>query len=236
MGQRGPHPARPQAGQHHRHREVVGGHRPADRQGPIQGLLDQPGRLRLVGHPERGVEIRLEGKLAQQGQTERVDGADGDLAQPVPQRPPAVPFGRRSVRRAPELPDDAIAHLRRRLPRERDGEDIGRIDARPQQIDVARHEDRGLAGTRRGLEDDVVGRIGGERPRRRVVQGARRRMQAGRPPPGRALALLEQRKLALTRHRRSPSGTRWDSRRKHSDRARRDAPETARLRSRRPSR
>ena len=86
-------PARPQAGQHHRHREVVGGHRAADREGSVQGLLDQPGHLGLVGHPEPGVEVRLEGKLAQQGQAERIDGADGDLAQPVTQRPPAVPFG-----------------------------------------------------------------------------------------------------------------------------------------------
>ena len=55
-----------------------------------------------------------------------------------------------------KLAHDALAHLGRGLPRERDRQDVGRIDAALEQVDVARDEDRRLAGSRRRLENDVV--------------------------------------------------------------------------------
>ena len=55
-----------------------------------------------------------------------------------------------------ELAHDPLAHLGRGLPRERDREDVGRVDAALEQIDVARDEHRGLAGAGRRLEHDVV--------------------------------------------------------------------------------
>ena len=47
------------------------------------------GDLGLVGDREPRVEVGLERELAQQREAEGVDGADGDLAQPVAQGAPA---------------------------------------------------------------------------------------------------------------------------------------------------
>ena len=55
----------------------------------VERLLDQARDLGLVGHVEARVEVGLERKLAQQGQAERVDGADGDVVEAVAQLAPA---------------------------------------------------------------------------------------------------------------------------------------------------
>ena len=71
----------------------------ADVERAIQRLFHQPRHLRLVGHLEAGIEIRLERKLAQQRQAERVDRADGDVARALAHRRATIsdrrPLGRR---------------------------------------------------------------------------------------------------------------------------------------------
>ena len=64
--------------------------------------------------------------------------------------------GRRAQRR-----QDALAHLGGRLAREGHRQDVRRIDAGPQQVDVAIDEHARLAGAGRGLERDVEARIDG---------------------------------------------------------------------------
>ena len=81
-----------------------------------------------------------------------------------------------------QLANDALAHLGRRLPRERDRQDVGRIDARLEQIDVARDEHRRLPGAGRCLEHDVVARVDGER---RARSASRRAAPAGDGAAGR---------------------------------------------------
>ena len=58
-------------------------HRPIERRG------DEPRHLGLVGEIEGRIDVRLERELAQQRQAERVDGADGDVAEPIAQIQPA---------------------------------------------------------------------------------------------------------------------------------------------------
>ena len=60
-----------------------------DPQRLIERLLDEPRHLGLVGHVEPGIDVRLERKLAQQRQAERVDRADGDVAEPIAQLAPS---------------------------------------------------------------------------------------------------------------------------------------------------
>ena len=96
----------------------------------IERLLDQARHLGLVGHLEAGIEVGLERELAQQRQAERVDRADRDVAEAVAQSPPALPVSnseRAAARRSSS--DDPLAHLGRGLARERDREDVGRLDA-----------------------------------------------------------------------------------------------------------
>ena len=75
-----------------------------DPQRLIQRLFDKPRHLRLVGHLEPGIDVRLERKLAQQRQAERIDRADGDLAEPIAQLAPARLDRRRSAPRRPAAP------------------------------------------------------------------------------------------------------------------------------------
>ena len=64
-----------------------------------------------------------------------------------------------------QLAQDALAHLGRRLPRERDRQDVGRIDARLQQVDVPGDEHRCLPRAGGRLEHHVVAGIDGESAR-----------------------------------------------------------------------
>ena len=65
----------------------------------IDGVLGETRRLGLVGDGEAGGEAGLERELAQQRVAERVDGADGDVADAIAQRQPALAARRRSRRR-----------------------------------------------------------------------------------------------------------------------------------------
>ncbi len=134
----------------------------------VERSIDEPRHLRLVGHAEAGIEIGLERELAEQRQAEGVDGADLDVREPIANRRPARSIERVERCRLAQLADDPLAHLGGRLARERDREDVGRVDASGEQVHVARDEHAGLARPGRRLEHDVLRRIGGKRPRLRV--------------------------------------------------------------------
>ena len=138
------------------------------------------------------------GKLAQQRQAERVDRADGDVRRPIAQLAPACRRDLAARRALPQRGHDALAHLGGRLARERDGEDVRRIDAGAQQVDVAIDEHARLAGAGRRLERDVEAR---DRRRARGRRGRARRC-ATRPSP----ASVVERQQEVTRRRRSPCG------------------------------
>ena len=110
-----------------------------------------------------GIEVGLERKLAQQRQAERVDRADRDVAGPVAQLAPARRRNLAAGRRRAQRGDDPLAHLGGRLAREGDREDVRRVDAGTQQVDVAVDQHARLAGARRRLERDVEPRIDGAR-------------------------------------------------------------------------
>ena len=87
------------------------------------------GHFGLVGEIEGRIDVGLERKLAQQRQAERVDGADGDVAEPVAQLQPAPPIELRMLAGAtPQLANDPLAHLGGRLAGEGDREDVRRVD------------------------------------------------------------------------------------------------------------
>ena len=138
---------------------------------------------------------------------------------------------RRLLGGAPQLADDALAHLRRRLPRERDRQDVRRIDAARQQVHVARDEDARLARPGRRLEDDVVARDRARTraPRRRDPRSPAIAVASASPPNERHLIAS----LLITRRRRSPCGTRPGTRTSCRGTARRAGPGTRRARSRR---
>ena len=181
-----------QLGKHQRDRRILARHRPANPQRAIERLVGEAKRFGFVGHPEARIEPGLEGELAQQRQAERVDRADRDVGQVLPQQRPPARLDAALLGRAPERRQDALAHLGRRLARERDGQDVPRLDAGAHQVDVAVHQHARLARARRGLEDDVqarvdgIGAIGGVGqswptpvPKCRVPE--RRRREPGRP-------------------------------------------------------
>ena len=193
-------PVLAEVGQQQRDVLVVARPRPADAERVVERLLDEPRHLGFVGDVEARVEVGLERKLAQQREAEGVDGADGDVVEPVAQLAPArVVFGG-MFGGLPQRAQDALAHLGRRLPRERHRQDVPGIDARPQQVHVAVHQHARLPRAGRRLEDDVPGRV------HRITAGL------GVAQRGRA-ARRRQRRIAVgparvTRHGRSPSGTR----------------------------
>ena len=182
-----------------------------DSQRSVERLLDDPRHFGLVGHLEARIQIRFERELVQQRQAERVDGADRD-------RPPADRAGRSSApgrsptvcRGVSQLRDDALAHLGGSFSRERDRQDVGRIDARLHEVYVPRHQYRRLAGAGRGLEHDVVARIDGERASFSVRSV---RSRSPDSPIGEAASIEQhdrgpnERQLgAVSHHRRNPCG------------------------------
>ena len=192
---------------------VVGSGQPAaDVERAIERFLHQTRRLRLVRHLEAGIEIRLERKLAEQREAERIDGADGDVSRSLANVAPSIPVGSGHIRALADFLQNALAHLGRRLAREGDREDVGRLDATRQQIEVAVHEHMRLAGAGRGFEHDVVGGIDRarargvvDRPSSIVGEGSGGVFRCvSRENPSRPL--LERQ--PVRRHRRNPCGTR----------------------------
>ena len=178
-----------------------------DPQRLIERVFDEARHLRLVRQVEAGIEIGFERELPQQREAERVNRADRDVAQPVAELDPSGSIELGSGRRLAELAHDPLAHFGRGLPRERDREDVGRIDAALEQVDVARDEDRGLAGAGRGLEHDVVVGLDREAARARVgvgrdaagIVGQQRRLARPRRPAPRARPAGRRRATAETR-------------------------------------
>ena len=175
-------------------------------QGLIQGLLDQPRHLGLVRKVETRIQVGLERKFAQQRQAKGIDRADGNVAEPIAQVDPAGTIELRPRRGLTKLAHDALAHFCRGLPREGDCQDVGRIDAALQQIDVARDEHRHLPRSRGGFKDDVVRRIDGKGAR--VGIGVRRR---GRPLAQRHLALVPRAERLARRRARAAMTDRYSS-------------------------
>ena len=147
--------------EHQRHIVVVARDAAADPQRLVERLADQARHLGLVGEIEAGIDVGLERELAQQRQTERVDRRDRDVAEPLLQIAPASGVELRQAARLLQPIDDALPHLGGGLARERDREDVIRLDAGAQQVDVALDEHARLAGAGRRLEDDVLRRIDG---------------------------------------------------------------------------
>ena len=127
----------PDPGQQQRHAFVPRHERTEHLLCPVERLLHQPRRLGLVSDPEARVEIGLEWELTKERQTEGVDRRDLHVAQPVAQRGPAAAGGGRGRGRLAQLAQDPLAHLRRRFPSERHGENVRRIDPRAQQVQVS---------------------------------------------------------------------------------------------------
>jgi hypothetical protein len=117
--------------------------------------------------PGRG---RLQRELAQQRQAEGVDRAHGDVAGAIAQLAPARRGNLATLGRDAERRQDAVAHLGRGLAGEGHGEDVRRVHARLQQVEVAVHQHARLAGAGRGLERDVEARIDGPLARGAVAR------------------------------------------------------------------
>ena len=171
--QRGTGALRPQSGEEHGDAGVLPGQPRGNNQGAVDGLVGESGDLGLVRDPETGVEVRLQRKLPEQGQAEGVDGADRDLSQPVAQLAPAHAARRRLGSLTAQRADDSGAHLGRRLPGERDRQDVGRRDSRLQEPQIPLDQHGRLAGTGRGFQDHVVGRVRGELARGAVGKRVR---------------------------------------------------------------
>ena len=184
----------------------------------IERFVDETGHLCLIRDVEAGIEVRLQRKLAEQRQAEGVDGADGNLVDAVAQLTPASRRNLAALSRRAECRDNPLAHLGRGLACEGHGEDVRRIDAGAQQVDVAIDEHARLAGPRRRLERHVVARIDGALARLLVLVG--RLVDVERQP-------------RITRHRRNPSGTPMGTRSRSRSAPRADAAGTRRARSRR---
>ena len=150
--------------EHQRHRRVGACDPAARAERGIERLVHEAQHLGLVGHAEARVEVRLQRKLPEQREAERVDRADRDVAEPVVDLAPAGRGDLAGLGRAPQGRDDALAHLRRGLPGEGDGEDVARIDACLEQVDVAIHQHPRLAGAGRRLEHHVPRRVDRGRP------------------------------------------------------------------------
>ena len=160
-----PRPCRTELREHERDVGIRPGLRGEYPQRSIQRVVDESRHFGLVRHVEPRIEVRFERELAEQRQAERVDRADRDLAEAIAQVEPARLVELRSLGGVAQLAHDPLAHLRGGLPCEGNRQDVGRLDPCLQKIDVPRHEHRGLPGTGRGFEHDVVRGIDGKRAR-----------------------------------------------------------------------
>ncbi len=122
----------------------------------VDDVVEHPHRDRLQQDLEARVHVGLDGALTQQVGAEAVDGADVGVLE-VRERILEAIAGLAVALRACVL--DLLAQpelqLARRLLRERDGDDLA--DARAplgQRVHHARHQLGGLAGARRGLDDE----------------------------------------------------------------------------------
>ncbi len=181
-------------GEHERDGLILASDGAADAQRAIEGFVNEPRHFHVVGHGESRIEIGLQREFPEQRQTERVDRADVDVASAIAELAPAggrdvAPFHRRTQR-----PEDALAHLRGRLPRERDGEDVGGIDACAQQVDVPVDEHARLAGSGGRLERHVESWVNGPLASGTIALG----------DPAFDGVLVVERQLIATRH--SPCG------------------------------
>ena len=82
-------PALAQLDEHHRDVGIGLRQVTADPERPIERFADEPRNLGLVREVEPGRDAGFERKLADERQAERVDGGDGDVAQPLAQLFPA---------------------------------------------------------------------------------------------------------------------------------------------------
>ena len=114
----------------------------------FERFVDEPWRFGFVREIERGIDVRLERKLMQQRETERVDGGDGDVANALAELDGKLLGNPAFMFAACQLDEDALPHLRGRLARESDGQDVARLDAGGQQRHIAIHEHPRLARTR----------------------------------------------------------------------------------------
>ena len=78
----------------------------ADVERAVERLFHQSRHLCFVSHFEAGIEIGFERKLAKQRQAERIDGADRDVARPLPQIAP------QPLDRGRETPTRLLSSLR----------------------------------------------------------------------------------------------------------------------------
>jgi hypothetical protein len=68
---------------------VRGGDAPADAQRAVERLVDEPRHLGFVGQGEPRIEVRLERKLSEQREAERIDRAHADVPEPIAQFAPS---------------------------------------------------------------------------------------------------------------------------------------------------
>ena len=68
-------------GEDQRHVGIVERQRAADAQRAVERGLDQPRRFGFVGEVEAGIDAGFERELVEQRQAERIDRADGDVAE-----------------------------------------------------------------------------------------------------------------------------------------------------------
>ena len=158
-----------QLGKRQRHVAIVPGDGAARPKGAIERFVDQARQLGVVGNGKGRVEVGLERKFPQQRQAERVDRADGNIGGPIAQLAPPRRRNLPGRRGRAEGRHDALAHLRRGLAGKRDRQNVGRVNPRPQQIDVAVDQHPRLPGSRRRLQRNVESRIDGAGASQAVV-------------------------------------------------------------------
>ncbi len=117
--------------------------------------------------------------------------------------------------------EDAIAHLGGGLASEGDRQDVARLDAGANQVDVAVDEHVRLARAGRGLEHDIQARV----DRGRAIGGVGQRRRRGRRRRG---VLKRQARRRRLRFRHSPCGRPWPRHTWCRGCAARDAAETLR--------
>ena len=167
----------------------------------LERLVREPRHLGLVGDFERRDRRRPRAgtRAAGRSRTRRSSRSEcRRSARAARASAPAVSAP--SSARWRELGEHAVAHLGGGLARERDRQDVPRIDARLDEPDVAVDEHARLARAGRRLEDDVVGRIDGEVARRLVGRTRRRR-----PPASIKQARLRHRPPARYSLRHTPA-------------------------------